>query len=122
MALPGRTCWRSAHPASTGRCEKLANVFIRSGLAFATQTKNKIEIHFRENDFPESKPIFIGKILKNKINGKLKSFFMYEEDLELFGHIRFKQFDKNCAFEEVVLQTKELTGSIFILNRYVGNC
>lgn len=120
-AEPNKKEWRW-HYISFESPVKSEEIFIRSGLALTKQTNNKIEIHFIENNFSESKPILIGKISKNKIDGQLKNFFMYEEDLELFGLIRFKKFDKNCAFEEVVLQTKQLTGSVLILSRVVGDC
>ena len=117
----GNNEWRWYYVAFSSP-EKSADIFLRSGFASVERVKNKIKINFKDKNIPELAPILAGNISEGKVRGVLKNFFMYEEDLDLFGNFRAKQIAKNCAFEEIILQPKEPTGSMLVLSRVTGGC
>ena len=117
----GNDAWRWYY-ASFESFEKTAGIFVRSGAASVKQIGNKIEINFRDREDQDMSPILVGNISNGKVNGILKEFFLNGDELALFGDKRSSQVAKNCTFDEIVLRTKEPTGSMLVLSRVTGRC
>jgi hypothetical protein len=120
-AEPNVTSWRWYYTAFESP-EPTAGIFVRSGQALLERDKGTLEIRLRDKANPDLAPKYSGQQVQNHVRGRLKGFFMHQEDLLLFGEYRSRKLGGSCSLEEIVLRPPIPDGSLFVMTRVLGSC